>query len=126
MFAPGQRFYHPDGTEITDLVLEALREMSRPNEPVILEREQAEMARMSGNLAREFMGGHSVAMIHEDVFDQWVRQRGLDETLNGVVPYLTKKFPSIGMKYQPAATKLHVHRSEAPSLSSPPTTAVSA
>lgn len=95
-------------------VLAELAEMARPLDPVILEREQAEHAAAAGMLAREFMGGHAIAQINADVFDTWVRQRGMGETLNSVVPYLAKHHPSTKMTYQPEKLKLHVKRTAVP------------
>jgi hypothetical protein len=93
-------------------VMEELTALSRPKDAVILEREQAEIAATAGQLAREFMGGHKIAQIHPEVFDTWVRQRGIEFfTKHDGVEYLARHFPSTVTKYQPARLKLHVHRS---------------
>lgn len=77
MFAPGQRMIDPEFGDITADVIEALVEMGRPHEPVILEREQAEIARIAGQTATTMSFGHQVAQIHEDVFDHWVEREGV-------------------------------------------------
>ena len=85
-----------------------LIEMSRPQDPVILEREQAQIAATSGMLAREFLGGHSVAQMHEDVADYWIKRLGMKGFLEEGVPYLAKHHPTTAMKYQPAKTTVRV------------------
>jgi len=112
---PAPRIIHPEYGDITDDVKAALLELARPADPVILAREQAEMAATAGNLAREFAGGHVIAQFHPDVFDTWVRQRGIEEFTksNELIKYLARHHPATAMKYVPAQLKLHVHRTAA-------------
>ena len=58
-------------------VIEALREMSRPQDPVIIEREQAEIAAVAGTVARDLSFGRVVGQIHADAFDYWTAREGL-------------------------------------------------
>lgn len=77
MFAPGQRIIDPTFGDITADVIEALHEMGRPEEPVILEREQAQIAAVAGTVAQDMAFGRTVAQIHGDVFDYWTAREGL-------------------------------------------------
>jgi hypothetical protein len=77
MFAPGQRLVHEEFGDITADVIEALVEMGRPHDPVILEREQAEIAAAAGTVTRNLCFGHVVGQVHEDVFDYWTAREGL-------------------------------------------------
>lgn len=77
MFAPGQRIIHPEYGDITADVLEELVEMQRLREPVILEREQAEIAALAGTAAKDFACGRMVGQVHADVFDYWAQREGL-------------------------------------------------
>lgn len=72
-----QRIIHPEFGDITADVIEALQEMARPAEPVIIEREQAEIAAAAGTVSQDLCFGHHVAQIHEDVFDYWTKREGL-------------------------------------------------
>lgn len=76
MFAPGARIVHPEYGDVTDLVIEELVEMSRPQDPVIVEREQAEIAAAAGQEARDLMCGRLVAQIHPDSFNYWYAREG--------------------------------------------------
>lgn len=77
MFAPGQRIVHPEFGDITADVIEELAALARPNDPVILEREQAEIAAASGTVMRDMSFGRVVGQVHEDVFDYWTQREGL-------------------------------------------------
>jgi hypothetical protein len=77
VFAPGQRFVHPEFGDITADVIEALQEMARPNDPVIIEREQAEIAAAAGQVTKDLAFGRVVAQVHGDSFDYWTRREGL-------------------------------------------------
>lgn len=77
MFAPGQRLVHPEFGDITADVIEELNAMARHDEPVILEREQAEIAAAAGTQARDLSCGRITAQIHPDVFDYWAQREGL-------------------------------------------------
>ena len=97
------RFINPEtGDDITADVIEELVAMAQPANPVILEREAANIARCAGNLAREFCGGHMVAQMPEEVFNYWAHRFGPEFFTKGDgVEYLTKHFPQIGCKYMP-------------------------
>jgi len=77
MFAPGHRIIHPEFGDITADVIEELVAMGRPQEPVIIEREQAEIAATAGQVAKNMTCGHLVAQVHEDSFDYWTAREGL-------------------------------------------------
>jgi hypothetical protein len=62
--------------DITDEVVAALVELSRPDEPVIVEREQAEIAAVAGQAARDMKFGRLVAQLHPAVYDYWTRREG--------------------------------------------------
>jgi len=62
--------------DITTDVLAALIEMSRPDEPVIVEREQAEIARIAGTEARDLACGRLIARIHPAAYSYWERREG--------------------------------------------------
>jgi len=70
------RIISEDFGDITTDVIEELVAMSRPAEPVIVEREQAEIARVAGNEARDLACGRLVARIHPDAYAYWEQREG--------------------------------------------------
>ncbi len=92
---PGQRIIHPEFGDVTADIIEELLEQARLKDPVILEREQAEIAAASGCLARDLSCGRLVAEIHEDVYDAWTAKEGQQFFTKGDgVEYLAKHFPA--------------------------------
>jgi hypothetical protein len=77
MFAPGQRIIHPTFGDVTADVIEELVAMGRPQDPVIIEREQAEIAAVAGQVATHMSCGRMVAQVHGDSFDYWTKREGL-------------------------------------------------
>ena len=95
MLLPGQRIIHPEFGDVTADIIEELLEQARLKDPVILEREQAEIAAASGCLARDLSCGRLVAEIHEDIFDAWGQKEGYEFFTKGDgVKYLNKHFPA--------------------------------
>lgn len=119
---PGTRIIHPELGDCTAEVIEELLEMAQFKNPVILEREQAEIAAASGGVARDLMCGRVVAEIHPEVFDEWVAKEGpefFQKNKGGDgVEYLAKHFPATRVQSRSPHVKLHVHRSAAPAVRS--------
>lgn len=104
MFRPGTRIIHPELGDCTDDVVEALLEQARLDEPVILERRQAEIAAQSSRLARKLSCGRLVAEFDEDVYAAWESQRpGFFKKEADGLDYLMKHFPACRVDYKPAA-----------------------
>jgi len=76
MLSTGNRIIHPEYGDVTDMVIEELMAMSRPKDPVILEREQAEIAAAAGQQAVDMCSGRMVAQIHADSFNYWTAREG--------------------------------------------------
>ena len=64
-----------DGMDITDEVLEELREMER-RDVFIAEAEQAEIARLAGQEVRMFELGEQVLQVTPESFDYWGQRLG--------------------------------------------------
>ncbi len=76
MFAPGQRIISEEFGDITADVIESLMEMAEPWEPVIIEREQAQIAAAAGQTARDLSCGRLIAQIHPDSYNYWLHREG--------------------------------------------------
>lgn len=66
-----------DGMDITDEVMEELREMER-RDVFIAEAEQAEIARLAGQEVRMFELGQQVLQVTPESFDYWGLRLGYD------------------------------------------------
>lgn len=103
MFGPGARIIHPELGDCTDDVIEALQDEARLDEPVILERRQAEIAARSGQLARKLSCGRLVAEFDQEVFAAWESQRpGFFKKESDGLDYMLKHFPGCRVNYKPA------------------------
>jgi hypothetical protein len=73
---PDGRIISEHHGDITADVIEALTEMSRPAELVLVEREQAAIARIAGREARDLICGRQIAQINEDTYNYWLLREG--------------------------------------------------
>lgn len=105
-------------------VIEALMEEARLEDPVILEREQAEIAARSGQIAKHLTCGRLVAEIHPDVYAAWEHQRGKEffskKAGGDGIDYLLKHFPACRVKSEAANPMLLVNGFRDAPLSTPP------
>jgi len=112
---PGARIIHPEFGDCTAGIIEELLNEARLQDPVILEREQAQIAAASGQVARDLCFGRLVAEIHQDVFEEWIHKEGPDffskKQGGDGVEYLAKHFPATRVESRSPHIKLHVHRS---------------
>jgi hypothetical protein len=122
---PGARIIHPEFGDVTADVIEELMLLADLQNPVILEREQAEMAAASGQVARDLSCGRVVAEIHQEVYEEWALKEGPDffsKAKGGDgVEYLAKHFPATKVVSRSPNIKVHTHRSAvAPVVSAVP------
>jgi hypothetical protein len=113
---PGARIYFPEtGEDITDLVIEELIAEAKLEEPVILERQQAEIAAASGQVARDLCCGRLVAEIEMGAYQDWEHKMGkafFSKKQGGDgLEYLAKHFPATRVKSVSPHIKVHVKRS---------------
>jgi hypothetical protein len=112
---PGGRIIHPEFGDMTADIIEELLEMAQFKNPVILEREQAEIAAASGAVARDLSFGRVVAEIHPEAYAEWVAKEGPEffskKHGGDGVEYLAKHFPATCVKSVSPHVKLHVNRS---------------
>lgn len=110
--APGARIIHPEFGDCTADIIEELIAMAKLKEPVLLEREQAEIAAASGQVARDMSCGRLVAEIHPEVFDDWVAKEGPDffsKAKGGDgIEYLAKHFPATRVNSRSAHIRVPV------------------
>ena len=111
----GGRIIHPELGDCTAEVIEELLEMARLKDPVILEREQAEIAQASGAVARDMCCGRLVAEIHPEVYAEWEAKMGPDffnkKKGGDGLEYLMKHFPACRVESKSAKVAMHVKRS---------------
>lgn len=109
---PGARIIHPEFGDMTADVIEELMAMAEFKNPVILEREQAQIAAASGQVARDMSCGRLVAEIHPEVYSEWLAKEGPDffsKSKGGDgVEYLAKHFPATRVTSRSANTRVAV------------------
>jgi hypothetical protein len=112
---PGTRYIHPEFGDVTADIIAELYEMADLKNPVILEREQAQIAAASGQIARDLSCGRVVAEFLPEVYEEWVRKEGpafFSKKKGGDgIEYLAKHFPATRVKSMSPNVALHVNRS---------------
>jgi hypothetical protein len=112
---PGGRFIHPEFGDCTTEIIEELLDLADLQNPVILEREQAQIAAASGQVARDLVCGRLVAEVHQEVWEEWTQKEGPEffskKHGGDGIEYLAKHFPATRVKSVSPHTKVHVNRS---------------
>jgi len=111
----GARIIHPEFGDCTADIIEELMNLAELENPVILERKQAEIAARSGQLARDLSCGRLVAEIESSVYEEWCIKEGpafFSKKAGGDgIEYLAKHFPATRVKSVSPHVKVHVNRS---------------